>query len=114
MMREELVRTKSVERVLRAVRQVPPPLPVPAPIWRAIRLPAAEALRLGAIGLMRPELRARLGIDWSRRDEARFRLLGAMSRSLTPVLPRALTVTGPAQLRWRRQAIARGPLGAAC
>jgi uncharacterized protein (DUF2236 family) len=115
MTREELVRTESVDRVLRAIRQVPPPpVPVPDLIWRAIRVPAADALRLGAIGLMSPALRARLEIDWSRADRARFRALGAVSRGLTPMLPRALKITGPAQLRWRQEAIAQGPLGAPC
>jgi uncharacterized protein (DUF2236 family) len=56
-------------------------------------------------------LRERLGIRWSLADEARFRTVGALSRGLTPILPMRLQVTGPAQLRWRRRAIADGPLG---
>jgi uncharacterized protein (DUF2236 family) len=112
---DELVRTEAVDRVLRAIRQVPPPpVPVPDLLWRTIRIPAADALRLGALGTMSPALRARLGIDWTRADQARFRAMGAFSRGLTPVLPRALKVTGPAQLRWRQRAIERGPLGAGC
>jgi uncharacterized protein (DUF2236 family) len=112
MLREELVRTESVDRVLAAIRRVPPPpVPVPGLVWRALRVPAGDALRLGAVGPMTGALRERLGIPWSRRDEARFRLLGATSRGLGPVLPKRLKVTGPAQLRWRREAIERGPLG---
>jgi uncharacterized protein (DUF2236 family) len=112
MVREQLVRTESVDQVMRAVRDVPPPpVPVPELVWRAVRMPASSALRIGSVGLMRPELRARLGIDWTRLDEARFRAMGAATRSLGPVMPRALKVTGPAQLKWRRKAIARGPLG---
>jgi uncharacterized protein (DUF2236 family) len=60
---------------------------------------------------MTPELRQRLGVRWSKRDESRFGALGALSRSLTPVMPARLKVMGPAQLRWRRKAITRGPLG---
>ena len=113
--REELVHTESVDRVLGAIRRVPPPpIPFPELIWRAVRLPAADALKLGAIGPMSSALRARLGVGWSRGDQARFRTLGAVSRSLTPVLPASLRVTGPAQLRWRQKAIARGPLGDSC
>ena len=113
--REELVHTESVDRVLRAIQRVPPPsVPVPELIWRTIRIPAASALRLGAIGLLEPHLRARFGVRWSRADQARFRAIGAASRSLTPVLPKALTITGPAQLRWRQEAITRGPLGDGC
>jgi uncharacterized protein (DUF2236 family) len=112
MVSEQLVRTESVDQVMRAVTDVPPPpVPVPKLMWRAVRLPASTALRIGSVGLMSPELRARLGISWTRFDEARFRAMGAATRSLGPVMPRALKITGPAQLRWRREAIARGPLG---
>jgi hypothetical protein len=38
-------------------------------------------------------------------------MIGAVTRRLTPVMPKALLISGPAQLRWRRKAIARGPLG---
>jgi uncharacterized protein (DUF2236 family) len=69
---------------------------------------------VGSIGLIDPELRERLGIAWSWRQQARFRAMGAASRSLTPLLPVSLKVTGPAQLRWREAAIAQGPLGAPC
>jgi uncharacterized protein (DUF2236 family) len=112
MVRHELERTESVERVLRSVaRAARPPLPIPNPVWRAARLPAGKTLWLGGVGLMSPELREHLGIGWSRRDEAAFRVMTTVSRALEPALPRRLKVTGPAQLRWRREAIAQGPLG---
>jgi uncharacterized protein (DUF2236 family) len=112
MTREELEHNESVDRVLRAIRRVPPPPgPVPSLAWRAFRMPAADALRLGGVGPMSPELRERLKISWTWRDQARYRALGRMTRSLTPILPRALRVTGPGQLSWRQDAIARGPLG---
>jgi uncharacterized protein (DUF2236 family) len=109
---EVLVHTGAVDRVLRAIAQAPPPVPMPALLWRALRLPAARALWLGGIGVMPARLRARLGIRFSAADALALRSLGAFSRALTPVLPEALAVTGPAQLRARRRAIARGPLGA--
>jgi uncharacterized protein (DUF2236 family) len=113
MVAEELVRTASVTRVLGTVRHAPaPPVPVPDPLWRAIRMPAGQLLWLGGVGLLSPPLRHRLGVSWSRSEEARFRALGRISRGLTPVMPERLRVMGPAQLRWRRRAIARGPLGA--
>jgi uncharacterized protein (DUF2236 family) len=113
MIAEELVPTASVERVLRSVKHAsPPPVPIPDALWRAIRMPAGQALWLGGVGLMSPRVRDRLGIPWSRRDEARFRAFARVSRSLTPVMPERLRVMGPAQLRFRRRAIARGPLGA--
>lgn len=113
MVSEELVHTVSVDRVMGAIRHAPPPpLPMPDALWRALRIPAAQVLRLGGAGLMTAALRTRLGIHWSQSDETQFRVLGAISRGLTPVLPRRLKVMGPAQLRWRQAEIARGPLGA--
>lgn len=110
---EVLVRTESVDRVLRSVKNAAMPLPMPPALWRALRLPAAKALWIGGIGLMPERLRPRLGIELSPAEAGAFRTLGALSRGLSPVLPRRLQVTGPAQLRLRRRAIARGPLGAA-
>lgn len=109
----ELVRTASVDRVVRSVREpVRPPIPLPEPIWRAARIPARQALWLGGIGLMSPLLRHRLGIAWSDADERGFRLLGAVSRATTPLLPERARVLGPMQLRMRARAIDHGPLGA--
>jgi uncharacterized protein (DUF2236 family) len=112
MLSDQLVWTESVDRVLRSIKfATQPPLPVPDLLWRAIRLPARRALWLGGLGLMQPELRERLGVSWSRRDEREFQLMGTASRALTPLMPERLLVMGPAQLRMRRRAIARGPLG---
>jgi uncharacterized protein (DUF2236 family) len=109
---EVLVHNASVDRVLRAIRRVPsPPAPIPGVLWQILRIPAADALRLGGVGPMTPQLRDRLKIPWSWRDEARLRALALASRSLTPLLPTSLKVTGPAQLEYRRSAIAHGPLG---
>jgi uncharacterized protein (DUF2236 family) len=111
MIGHDLVRTASVDRVLESVRgPVPPPLPMPGPLWHAMRIPARRALLLGGIGLLQPSLRERFGISWTRRDEAEFRSMSAACRALTPLMPPRLRVTGPDQLRWRRQAIANGPL----
>jgi uncharacterized protein (DUF2236 family) len=113
MMSEGLVRTSAVGSVLGAIRHAPPPpLPFPDLLWKAVRLPASRVLWLGGVGLMSAALRTRLGISWHAADEAQFRALSALSRGLTPILPTSLKVTGPAQLRWRRDAIAQGPLGA--
>ncbi|MFL5824693.1 MAG: oxygenase MpaB family protein [Solirubrobacteraceae bacterium] len=113
MVSQHLVRTAACDQVLGAVRDAPPPpIPIPHPLWRLLRLPAGQVLWLGGVGLMSADLRDRLAIRWRGTDEAQFRLMGALSRSLTPVLPRSLRITGPAQLRWRREEIAQGPLGA--
>lgn len=94
MTNEELSHNDSVDRVLRAVRRVPAPSPVPGLLWPAIRLPAGEVMRLAGLGPMNPQLRQRLGVSWSRLDEVRFKALCLSSRSLTPVLPQRLKVTG--------------------
>jgi uncharacterized protein (DUF2236 family) len=115
MCRTELVGTEALRRVIRAVRhpaRPPLPLPLPDPVWRAGSLPAQRAAWIGGVGLLGPELRARLGIDWSSRDERAYHALGRISRGMTPALPRRLRVMGPGQLRMRRRAIAAGPLGA--
>jgi uncharacterized protein (DUF2236 family) len=110
---QDLVRTVSVERVLSAIRRAAkPPLPLPDPLWRAVRLPAAGVTWLGGVGLIEPRLRSRLGIRWHAGDELAFRALGRATRGLEPVMPESLKVMGPGQLRWRAGAIARGPLGA--
>jgi uncharacterized protein (DUF2236 family) len=110
---ERLCRNQAVDRVLRsAASPAPqPPVPIPEPVWRTVSLPAQRALWLGGIGLMPARLRQRLGIRWTVRNENAFRALGAVTRGLEPVMPERLCVMGPAQLRARRRAIARGPLG---
>jgi uncharacterized protein (DUF2236 family) len=109
----ELVRTVSVDRVLAATQgDVPPPLPImPDLLWRAIRVPASRAMWLGGVGMLSPELRHVFGIDWTPKDERALERIGRVSRALTPVLPRPLQIVGPAQLRMRRRAFERGPLG---
>jgi uncharacterized protein (DUF2236 family) len=111
---EDLVRTVSVDRVIDATRgDVPPPFPLPKSLWRAARVPARKALYIGGVGMLTPQLRDRFGVAWTGRDERQFQLLGRTSRSLTPVMPKPLRIAGPGQLRMRRRAVARGPLGAA-
>ncbi len=110
---QELEHTESVDRVLRAVRGVAlPDVPfIPDLFWKALRLPAARAQYVCGVGLLPLGLRERLSADWRAREEREFKMIGAVTRRLTPVMPQQLLVSGPAQLRWRRKAIARGPLG---
>jgi uncharacterized protein (DUF2236 family) len=107
----QLERTESVDRVLRSIDQVTLPR-VPQVVTRVLRAPARRVLYVGGIGLLPPTLRERFDARWTRREEREFRALGAASRRMTPVLPNRLRVMGPTQLRLRRRAIARGPLGA--
>ena len=61
--------------------------------------------------MLTPTLRERFGLTWSRSDELAFRAVGQASRAATPIMPKPLRIAGPGQLRLRRRAIARGPLG---
>lgn len=108
----ELRRTVAVDRVLHTVRHVgAPPVPLPGVLWPLIRIPAHRVLWLGGVGLLTPSVRRRLGVRWSPLDEAQFRALGIVSRSLTPMMPQSMRIMGPGHVRLRREAIARGPLG---
>jgi uncharacterized protein (DUF2236 family) len=110
---KELEHTESVDRVLAAMDHAafPDVRLVPDLFWKALRLPAARALYVCGVGLLAPPLRECLGVRWRAGDEREFRMISAASRRLTPVMPQQLLVSGPAHLRWRRKAIARGPLG---
>jgi uncharacterized protein (DUF2236 family) len=112
--RTQLEPTASVRRVLSTIHDVTaPPTPISGPLWPLLKLPAGRAVTLGGIGLLEPPVRRRLEIGWSSLDEAQFRLLGAFTRRLGPLMPTSLKVTGPGHLRWRSTEIADGPLGRA-
>jgi uncharacterized protein (DUF2236 family) len=107
-----LTRTVAVDRVLRTITNpARPPIPLPDTLWRLARLPARKAIWVGGIGMLGPNLRERLDITWTARDEQQFARLGALSRALTPLMPGPVRTVGPMQLRMRRRAIAHGPLG---
>lgn len=109
MVANELGPNETVDHVLAAVRE--PASPglrfVPQLLWRVLRLPPARLAYLGGVGLMPADLRERLHVGWNHRDEVEFRLVSASSRALDPVLPAALKILGPTELRWRRREIAR-------
>jgi uncharacterized protein (DUF2236 family) len=77
--------------------------------WKAVALPASHTMRLATIGLLPPTARDRLGLEWTKAMELELNAIGRLSRSTTPVLPRSLRVVGPSYLRWRGEAIERGP-----
>jgi uncharacterized protein (DUF2236 family) len=110
--RTTLEPTDSVRRVLDTVNRVgAPPTPVTGRLWPVIRLPARRVVWLGGVGLLEPAVRRRLDIGWTSLDAAQFRVLSTVSRTLDPLMPASLKVTGPGHLRWRRGEIESGPLG---
>jgi uncharacterized protein (DUF2236 family) len=106
----KLEHTESVDRVLRAINGVAIPR-VPEVLVRALRLPARRLLLVCGVGLLPEEVRERCEIRWTRREAREFRAIGAATRRMTPVMTKGMLISGPRQLRWRRRAIARGPLG---
>jgi len=116
MVNERLEDNATVHDVLDTLRK---PLAPPIPVlndraWAALRLPLARVLELATVGLLPPTLRERLGLRWSRTQEAELRALGAASRATTPVLPKRLRHMGPSYMRWRANEIERtyGPAAA--
>lgn len=107
---ERLEPTQSVSDVLEALHAPPPPeiRGVTDPVWRAVRIPAARGGHLGTVGLMPPELRAKLGLEWSRAEQLELRAVGAATRAAGPLLPPPVKSFGPSYLRWRREALERG------
>jgi uncharacterized protein (DUF2236 family) len=107
---ERLQRTSAVEEVLEAIADpVGPPVPlIRGPAWRLLRIPAVRQIGLVTGGLLGPDLRVRLGLPWSRVRDRELRILAAVSRAATPLLPPVARNVGPSYLRWRREAIAAG------
>ena len=81
--------------------------------WKAVTLPTSHTMRLATIGLLPETARRALGLEWTRAKELELNAIGRLSRSTTPVLPRRLRIVGPSYLRWRGDAISRGPFGGA-
>lgn len=107
---EELRYTEGVADVLYSIRRPALPPFVPrwlGPVWRALFFPLTYVLMLSTTGLLPPELRERFGLTWTPWRDRQFRIIAAISRSLTPVLPKALKVTGPNYLKSRRKYLAR-------
>jgi uncharacterized protein (DUF2236 family) len=115
MIEARLQHTAAVDEVLQALaRPTPPALaPLPGPAWAAVRAPLGHLLGLTTVGLLRPALRRRFDVRWTRANEVELRALGTVLRSATPLMPAWLTNTGSVYLRWRRDAIARGEVASA-
>jgi uncharacterized protein (DUF2236 family) len=79
--------------------------------WRTVASPASRTMRLATVGLLPASARLRLGLGWTRAQELELNVLGGLSRSATPLLPRTVRTVGPSYLRWRGAAISRGPFG---
>jgi uncharacterized protein (DUF2236 family) len=110
MVESTLEPTASVVDVLETLAKPigPPVRGLRGSAWPVARAPLSHALRLVTIGLMPAVLRDRLGLRWTTAQQLEFRAVCRALRAATPVMPPSLRNTGPAYLRWRRVAIARG------
>jgi uncharacterized protein (DUF2236 family) len=79
--------------------------------WKTVAFPASRTMGLATIGLLPASARSKLGLEWTRAQELELNVLGGLSRSTTPLLPRSVRTVGPSYLRWRGEAISRGPFG---
>ena len=114
MVEEELEDTETVHMVLDTLgRPAHPPIEAVGPnLWRLMRIPMGANARLITTGLLPGRLRERLGLDWSRSQERRFRALAAASRASSPLIVGPLREFGPHYVRWRRTALERGDVAA--
>ncbi len=110
MVDEELEDTEAAHDVLDSlVDPTAPPLPwMREGLWRLVSWPSGKAGSLATIGLLPGVLRERLGIEWGRSEQLRFRALARASRAARPLMPPQAKNFGPNYLRWRHKAIERG------
>jgi uncharacterized protein (DUF2236 family) len=77
-------------------------------VWRVVSWPSTKAGSLATLGMLPPNLRERLGVEWTPSRERRFRRMAALTRRARPLMPPQARNFGPHYLRWRQKAIARG------
>jgi uncharacterized protein (DUF2236 family) len=106
---EVLEDTASARTVLASLAQpVRPDVPLLSDgLWKLARWPATHSARLSTVGMMRPVVRERLGLRWSRAQALEFGAFAAAQRAAGPLLPRPLKSFGYTYLDWRREALAR-------
>ncbi|MDF5756454.1 oxygenase MpaB family protein [Spongiactinospora sp. TRM90649] len=98
--------------VLDVARGVGPPPMLPAvfaPLWRPLGLTSGRVNQFVTIGTLPPAVRAKLGLDWSARDERRLRALGRAVAALAPRLPERIRYL-PIAYHARRAARSRARL----
>lgn len=109
MIATELEDNDVVRAVMRTLAARIPPPGLSRRIWGAARLPAAHTMELATVALLPPAARSRLNLDWSAAQEAQMRVLGTVTRAMTPAMPRGVREMGPAYVHWRTAEIERGP-----
>ncbi|MET9592555.1 oxygenase MpaB family protein [Streptomyces sp. NPDC006516] len=111
MLAEEVEATLVVRELVAADVPVPPPDRGPLPLrlllrvlWPVLLPPLARFRSFITVGLMPPDARAAIGLDWTPEQERRLRRFGAVVRRVVPVLPerlRYLPRARSARAAWR-------------
>lgn len=97
MLAEEIEATPVVRELVATDEAVPPPDRGPLPVrlllralWPVLLPPLARFRAFVTVGLMPPEARSAIGLEWTPRDERRLRLFCGVVRRVVPVLPARL------------------------
>ncbi|MFF5897356.1 oxygenase MpaB family protein [Streptomyces argenteolus] len=111
MLADEVEATVVVRELVATDTSVPPPDRGPLPLrlllralWPVLLPPLARFRSFITIGLMPPEARAAIGLDWTPEQERRLRRFCAVVRRVVPVLPerlRYLPLARSARAEWR-------------
>ncbi|MFJ8863103.1 oxygenase MpaB family protein [Streptomyces sp. NPDC102451] len=111
MLAEEVEATVVVRELVATDLPVPPPDRGPLvlrlvlkALWPVLLPPLARFRSFLTVGLMPPDAREAIGLDWTPGQERRLRRFGAVVRRIVPVLPerlRYLPRARSARARWR-------------
>ncbi|WP_406144050.1 oxygenase MpaB family protein [Streptomyces sp. NBC_01012] len=107
MLADEVEATVVVRELVATDAPVPPPDRGPLALkvlWPVLLPPLARFRRFLTIGLMPPDAREAIGLDWTPEQERRLRRFGAVVRRTVPLLPerlRYLPFAGSARAEWR-------------
>lgn len=88
MLAEELERNATTDWAMSAAEHpMPAPPGVPGLAWKVLERPFVRANMWLGVGLLPPQARETLGVEWSGRDELVLRALGQCVRRTWPLLP---------------------------
>ncbi|MER6630556.1 oxygenase MpaB family protein [Streptomyces sp. NPDC000987] len=102
MVAERLEYNRSVQDVLDELSRPAEPFAwIPGPLWRSLARVAAHFALLVTAGTLPPDLRERLHLRWSARQERALRRFARLVRALTALVPPPLRLTvSPAIAYW--------------
>ncbi|GGU15500.1 oxygenase MpaB family protein [Streptomyces lateritius] len=119
MLAEELEATVVVRELVDPGRPVPPPDRGPLPlrlllraVWPVVEPPLSRFRRFITVGLMPPDAREAIGLEWTDGQERALRRFARVVRTVVPTLPERLRYLPPARLA-RAEARRRGRLSGA-